>query len=95
VGRGLGRPPATPAALRLAALGFLVLAAGLFVVPHGASLGELLAGLPGAPAATRGRALSGGAMIAAGLAAGVLGWAAAARRTAAEGRPGPGAGGAP
>ena len=34
VGRGHGRPSRTPVLLKVAALGFLTLAVGLFVVPH-------------------------------------------------------------
>ncbi len=52
VGRQMGRPDRTPATLRWAAVGFLLLAAGLFTIPHDASLPRLLAeALPGPAAA--------------------------------------------
>jgi APA family basic amino acid/polyamine antiporter len=51
VGRKMGRADRTPVALRWAAVGFLLLATGLFTIPHDASLPRLLAeALPG-PAA--------------------------------------------
>jgi APA family basic amino acid/polyamine antiporter len=43
IGRKVGRPEKTPAALKLAAFGSLLLAVGLFILPHDASLSELLA----------------------------------------------------
>lgn len=41
IGQKVGRPERTPAALKLAAFGSLLLAVGLFILPHDASLGEL------------------------------------------------------
>jgi basic amino acid/polyamine antiporter, APA family len=41
VGQKIGRPFKTPLGLKLAAFGFLLLAAGLFTVPHDANLSEL------------------------------------------------------
>jgi len=68
VGREHGRPDRTPAALKVAAAGFLTLAVGLFVVPHHAEVD---------PWADR-QFLTGLAMIAAGLLIGVGGvWSAA------------------
>jgi APA family basic amino acid/polyamine antiporter len=89
LGRGLGRPAATPWTMRLAALGFLAAALGLFVLPHDLALSELLAGRAGAEAAVETRRLSGLALVAGGLATAVAGWWLAARhRPAAEaGRP--------
>jgi APA family basic amino acid/polyamine antiporter len=43
VGRELGRPSRTPATLQAAAVGFLLLAVGLFTIPHDASLPRLWA----------------------------------------------------
>ena len=40
IGMKVGRPPTTPVLLKLAALGFLVLAVGLFILPHGATMAE-------------------------------------------------------
>jgi hypothetical protein len=90
IGRGFGRPAKTPWALRLAAAGFLVMAAGLFVVPHGAGIGELLSGLPEGPPGERGRALGGALLVALGLATGVLGWVATARAARQAAGTGPG-----
>ncbi|MBV8199521.1 MAG: amino acid permease, partial [Acidobacteria bacterium] len=56
VGRGLGRPSRTPATLRAAALGFLLLAAGLFTIPHDASLPRLWAEALAAPGPAGGAA---------------------------------------
>ncbi len=42
IGRASGRPRQTPAALKVASLGFLATAAGLFTIPHNANLTELI-----------------------------------------------------
>jgi basic amino acid/polyamine antiporter, APA family len=77
VGREMGRPPRTPATLRAAALGFLLLAIGLFTIPHDASLPRLLAeALPPAgapPPPDHLRSLVGLAIVVAGLALGASG----------------------
>jgi APA family basic amino acid/polyamine antiporter len=93
VGRDLGRPSRTPATLQAAALGFLLLAVGLFTIPHDASLPRLFSlalAVPGAhagPAAVELatpsehlRALVGLAIVAAGLAMGAGGLLAEWRR---------------
>jgi APA family basic amino acid/polyamine antiporter len=91
VGRELGRPSRTPATLQTAAVGFLLLAVGLFTIPHDASLPRLLAlALPAASAGAAGghpppehlRALVGMAIIAGGLALGAAGLLAESRRRA-------------
>jgi APA family basic amino acid/polyamine antiporter len=43
VGRELGRSNRTPLTLRIASIGFLLLAVGLFTIPHDASLPQLIA----------------------------------------------------
>jgi APA family basic amino acid/polyamine antiporter len=42
VGRTLGRPARTPLTLKVAALGFLLVAVGLFAIPHDLGPGALL-----------------------------------------------------
>jgi APA family basic amino acid/polyamine antiporter len=84
VGREMGRPSRTPAALRVAALGFLLLAAGLFTIPHDASLPAMVSEAlppPGpAPPPDHLRALFGLTAIAAGLVLGGGGLLAEWRR---------------
>ena len=41
VGQKLGRPFPTPMGLKIAAVGFLLLAVGLFIIPHSSSMAEL------------------------------------------------------
>jgi APA family basic amino acid/polyamine antiporter len=71
VGREMGRSPITPPTLKLAALGFLLLAVALFTIPHDASLPELVAkALPAAaapPPEDHLRSLLGLVMAAVGL----------------------------
>jgi APA family basic amino acid/polyamine antiporter len=77
VGREMGRSPRTPATLQAAAIGFLLLAVGLFTIPHDASLPRLLAlalppaGAPPPPAHLR--SLVGLAIGVSGLALGAAG----------------------
>jgi APA family basic amino acid/polyamine antiporter len=72
VGRELGRPQRTPLPLRVGAAGFLVLALGLFTIPHDAGLGELMT-LAGSAGPEHLRSAVGLAMILIGLALGVGG----------------------
>ena len=76
VGRRDGRPSRTPWPLRAGAVGFLVAAAGLFAMPHGHGLGDLLAAVASPGAEAHGRAVVGIALVLAGGALGVAGWAA-------------------
>jgi APA family basic amino acid/polyamine antiporter len=69
VGRELGRPQRTPLALRIAGFGFLLLAIGLFTIPHDAGLHTLIV-LAGKPGAEQLRAGLGLALCVAGLAVG-------------------------
>jgi APA family basic amino acid/polyamine antiporter len=77
VGREMGRPSRTPPTLQAAAIGFLLLAVGLFTIPHDASLPRLLAlalppaGTPPSPAHLR--SLVGLVIGTAGLALGAAG----------------------
>lgn len=74
LGQAQGRPANTPAGLKVAALGFLVIAAGLFTLPHG-PLSSLAGAILGGGRASWGAAL----ILAGGLSAG-LGAAHTARR---------------
>jgi APA family basic amino acid/polyamine antiporter len=67
VGRALGRPSRTPASLRAAALGFLLIAAGLFTIPHDASLPHLIAQAAHTASPDHSRSLLGLTLILAGL----------------------------
>jgi APA family basic amino acid/polyamine antiporter len=85
VGRELGRPARTPATLQAAGLGFLLLAVGLFTIPHDASLPTLLIdalpppptnivnSLPPVPPSEHLRALAGLLIVAGGLVLGAGG----------------------
>jgi basic amino acid/polyamine antiporter, APA family len=77
VGRRDGRPAQTPWPLKVGAVGFLVAAAGLFAMPHGHGLGDLVAAVTSPGAEAHGRAVLGIALVLAGGVAGVAGWAAA------------------
>jgi len=72
VGQELGRSPATPPALALAGCGFLLLALGLFTIPHDASLPALVA-FAGHAGPEHLRSLVGLALIAAGALLGLGG----------------------
>jgi APA family basic amino acid/polyamine antiporter len=78
IGRQLGRPQRTSFAMKLASLGFLSTAIGLFIIPHDAGPRRLLAAAASATAADHGRALAGLALIAVGLVLGSAGWSRAA-----------------
>jgi APA family basic amino acid/polyamine antiporter len=72
VGREAGRP-ATGAGQKTSAAGFLLAGIGLFVIPHHAGLGELVAEAAGAASPDHGRALAGLLLIVAGIVVGVAG----------------------
>jgi APA family basic amino acid/polyamine antiporter len=69
VGRAVGRPEHASPMQRLAALGFLLAGTGLFVIPHSAGAGELVALASDGHA----RTLAGLAMIGLGVVAALLG----------------------
>jgi APA family basic amino acid/polyamine antiporter len=73
VGQTLGRPARTPLPLKVSALGFLLLAVGLFAIPHDLGPTELLDAASNAGADRHGRALYGLLLIAVGLLVGLLG----------------------
>ncbi|HEX8560368.1 MAG TPA: amino acid permease [Pyrinomonadaceae bacterium] len=86
VGRQVGRPEKTPPALKVAALGSLLVAIGLFTIPHDLGPAALFGEAADAAAEHRGRALYGLLLIGAGLVLGAAGWLAAGRRAAGGGR---------
>jgi APA family basic amino acid/polyamine antiporter len=73
IGQKLGRPANTPLPLKIAALGFLVLAVGLFAIPHDLGPTELLAAASDSAAERHGRALYGLILIVVGLVVGLAG----------------------
>ncbi len=85
IGRQLGRPERTPFAMKLAALGFLSTAIGLFIIPHDAGPQRLMAAATSAAAADHGRSLAGLALIAVGILLVLAGWLSAPRQAGAAG----------
>ena len=73
IGRRMGRPERASGPLKLASLGFLLTAVGLFTIPHHAGLGELLSEAGNAASADHTRALIGLSLIAVGLVLGMVG----------------------
>jgi basic amino acid/polyamine antiporter, APA family len=69
LGRVAGRPERTPRSLKLGAVGMLAASAGLFTLPHGRGLGDLLA----SAAATEVRPLVGLLLIVCGLGTAIVG----------------------
>ena len=80
VGRDHGRTNRTPGGFRLAAIGFLAAALGMFLIPHEASLQSEIAEVKEARGADNARALWGFGLILAGLAAGAAGVATGLRK---------------
>ena len=80
IGRAAGRPAVTPASMRIAAAGFLVVAIGLFVLPHDLGPFALAGALSDATAAEHARALWGALAIAAGAVAVTAGFWRLARK---------------
>jgi APA family basic amino acid/polyamine antiporter len=84
VGQKMGRAARTPLMLKLSAIGFLVVAAGLFTIPHDATFAELLRKLTTAGEEQHSRTLLGFLLVAAGLVV-ALGCAAVGTSQAAGG----------
>ena len=73
IGQKLGRPWRTPMGLKIAAVGFLLVAIGLFTIPHDAGPTQLIKEATTAGEENHTRALIGFAMIGAGLVLGIIG----------------------
>ena len=73
IGQKIGRPFKTPVGLKLAALGFLLVAVGLFTVPHDSTLGGLFRKVMNSGEEQHFRTLTGFAIVLGGLVLGVIG----------------------
>jgi APA family basic amino acid/polyamine antiporter len=73
IGQSMGRPQVTPWTLKVASLGFLLTACGLFTIPHDAGLGTLMSQAGDAVAADHSRSLVGLSLIVVGLVLGAAG----------------------
>src|SRR5687767_5886158 len=73
IGMRMGRPSTTPAILKLAALGFLALAVGLFTVPHHIGFTPVFAAAADSANENHNRALFGVSFILIGLVLGIVG----------------------
>jgi APA family basic amino acid/polyamine antiporter len=80
IGQAQGRPSRTPLPLKLASVGFLATAVGLFVIPHDAGLGTLFRQAADAGIPEHGRSLFGLTLIGIGLVFGIAGSMVGARR---------------
>ncbi|HYE15760.1 MAG TPA: amino acid permease [Pyrinomonadaceae bacterium] len=80
VGQRMGRPARTPLPLKLAAVGFLVVAVGLFIVPHDATFAELVTKLTTSGEEQHGRTLTGFVLLVVGLVVGIAGAAVGTSR---------------
>ncbi len=80
VGREAGRPARTTGAQEIAALGFLLAAAGLFFIPHDAGPGELLREAVTSGAEGHWRALGGLSLLVVGVVLAAVGAALETRR---------------
>lgn len=81
VGRRLGRPNQATPSLKLMAIGFLLIALGLFIIPHGLRAGEMFSeftesirALASSEATMNARVFCGIATILLGLGCNLLGW---------------------
>jgi APA family basic amino acid/polyamine antiporter len=73
IGSKLGRPTRAPFPVKIASLGFLVMAAGLFTIPHDAGIGQLFREAATEGADNHSRALTGLLLIAFGFVVGIAG----------------------
>ncbi|HJQ32304.1 MAG TPA: amino acid permease [Pyrinomonadaceae bacterium] len=85
VGQKLGRPTRTPTMLKVAGVGFLLVAAGLFIIPHDLGPSAILAAAADAAADRHDRAVYGLILIVVGLIAGVAGTILGSRQGDAAG----------
>ena len=72
VGMKLGRPALTPRTLKLAAIGFLLVAVGLFIIPHDLPLVDVLRAATTHDADRHGLSFTGVALIVVGLIVGIV-----------------------
>lgn len=72
IGQKIGRPSRTPALLKLSALGFLLVAIGLFIIPHDTGISQLFQEATTGGAEDHGRALAGLLLISIGLVMGIV-----------------------
>jgi APA family basic amino acid/polyamine antiporter len=84
VGQKVGRPSKTPAPLKVAALGFLLVAAGLFTIPHDLGPRLLVEAATKAGADRHERAVYGLLLILVGLVTGIVGTVLGSQRGGAE-----------
>src|SRR5688572_6199463 len=73
IGMRMGRPSTTPAILKIAALGFFLVAVGLFTVPHDIGFQGVFEGSVDSAHVQHGRALTGVLLIVGGLILGLAG----------------------
>jgi APA family basic amino acid/polyamine antiporter len=85
VGQSMGRAARTPPLMKVGAVGFLLVAAGLFYIPHDATFGQLLDKLTGADPEQHGRTLTGFVILLVGLVIGVAGAALGTKGAAGGG----------
>jgi APA family basic amino acid/polyamine antiporter len=84
IGKSLGRPTRTPFCLKAASLGCLLVAAGMFTIPHDAGLSRLVSTLLDAMAEGHGRVLTGSCLMAVGAVLAFLGWLTESGRRVAQ-----------
>lgn len=84
IGQKIGRPFPTPTGLKIAALGFLLVAVGLFTVPHDSTLGGLFRKALISGEAQHTRTLTGFVIVLIGLVVGSIGSALGTRGNSSE-----------
>jgi basic amino acid/polyamine antiporter, APA family len=89
VGQKLGRPTRTPIGLKLAAICFVLVAVGLFVIPHDVAPRELFSEAFDASAEKHNQTLYGLLIIIAGIIGGVVGIALGSSKQGPDNGPGP------
>ncbi|HEX8492339.1 MAG TPA: amino acid permease [Pyrinomonadaceae bacterium] len=73
IGQKIGRPARTPVTLKISALGFFLVAVGLFIIPHDTGVRQLFEEATTSGAEDHGRALAGLLLISIGLVSGIVG----------------------